>query len=201
MSAISTDGTDPLKPGEAPSLSDERELNVLAHVQAAGTEGHARHSQRSIARALGMSVGLTNAILKRLGRKGFVMMQRVNHNNVHYLLTPAGVEEVSRRSYLYLRRTVGHVVRYRDRLRAFCRTQKEAGVHGIELRGKSDVAFILEWAAMKEGLAFTQRAATDALPAEEQDHAGCLTVYAETLSAPAGAASLTEILLASDVLG
>ena len=120
----------------------------------ASAPGHL--SQRSIARALGMSVGLTNAILKRLTDKGFLMMRRINHNNAHYLVTPAGVEQISRRSYLYLRRTIGHVVRYKERLREFCREQKLVGVREIVLIGESDLAFILEWCAEKEGLGFRQ---------------------------------------------
>jgi hypothetical protein len=111
-------------------------------------------SQRSIAQALGMSVGLTNAILKRLTEKGFLMMRRINTHNVHYLVTPAGIDQISRRSYLYLRRTIGHVVRYKERLREFCHAQRERGVREIVLIGESDLAFILEWCAEKEGLGF-----------------------------------------------
>ena len=186
-------------------LTDERELDVLAHVHAA-SDRDARHSQRSIARALGMSVGLTNAILKRLAQKGLVMMRRVNHNNVHYLVTPEGVEEVSRRSYLYVRRTVGHVVRYRDRLREFCRTQRQAGVEEIVLVGESDVAFILEWAAMKEGLSFLHVAEDDAAESPAGTASGAqagrqahrLSIYAESLEAPDGCCSLPAVLLGSD---
>ena len=111
-------------------------------------------SQRSIAQALGMSVGLTNAILKRLTEKGLLMMRRINAHNVHYLVTPDGIDQISRRSYLYLRRTIGHVVRYKERLRVFCRDQKERGIQEIILIGESDLAFLLEWCAEKEGLRF-----------------------------------------------
>jgi DNA-binding MarR family transcriptional regulator len=153
--------------------TDDRELKVLSVVHSAqngdshhdarsttdsgevGTTPKPPHvSQRSIAHALGMSVGLTNAILKRLTEKGFVMMRRINHNNVHYLVTPEGIDQLSRRSYLYLRRTIGNVVRYKERIRAFCREQKERGVREIVLVGESDLTFILEWCTDKEGLQF-----------------------------------------------
>ena len=144
---------------------------MLAHVHEAQKQAE-RQSQRSIARALGMSVGLTNAILKRLAAKGFVMMRRINHNNVHYLVTPEGVEEIGRRSYLYLRRTIGHVVRYRDRLRAFCREQKNNGVREIVLIGQSDLSFLLEWCAQKEGLRFDQVDHSSQAPGSGQSQAG-----------------------------
>ncbi|MDA3951312.1 MAG: winged helix-turn-helix transcriptional regulator, partial [Spirochaeta sp.] len=149
---------------------DKRELNVLSHLRenaatdsrttdsgtppSTSADDESRVSQRSIAEALGMSVGLTNAILKRLTDKGFLMMRRINHNNVHYLVTPAGIEQLGRRSYYYLRRTIGNVVRYKERIRAFCREQKHAGINEIVLVGASDLTFILEWCADKEGLAF-----------------------------------------------
>jgi DNA-binding MarR family transcriptional regulator len=188
-------------------LIDERELEVLAHVHEAQNQAE-RQSQRSIARALGMSVGLTNAILKRLAAKGFVMMRRINHNNVHYLVTPEGVEEIGRRSYLYLRRTIGHVVRYRDRLRAFCREQKNNGVREIVLIGQSDLSFLLEWCAQKEGIAFEQAEhssqpflsggaggpGTGAERAERQ--AGRVFLYGETTEDPGSGLTVAEVLVA-----
>ena len=84
------------------------------------------------------------------------MVQRVNHNNAHYLVTPQGLQQIGRRSYLYLRRTIGHVVRYKERLRQFCRRQAAKGVREIVLVGESDLAFLLEWCAEKEGVQFRQ---------------------------------------------
>ena len=132
--------------------ADDRDVEVLAHLHERQIRSDTQVSQRSIARALEMSVGLTNAILKRLVAKGRVMVQRVNHNNAHYLVTPQGLQQIGRRSYLYLRRTIGHVVRYKERLRQFCRRQAAKGVREIVLVGESDLAFLLE----KEGLQFRQ---------------------------------------------
>jgi DNA-binding MarR family transcriptional regulator len=154
--------TDPTAQTASPPIpDDDRELQVLSIVHEAQapertdeTASAPTISQRSIAQALGMSVGLTNAILKRLTEKGFLMMRRINAHNVHYLVTPSGVDQISRRSYLYLRRTIGHVVRYKERLREFCHGQRERDVREIVLIGESDLAFILEWCAEKEGLGF-----------------------------------------------
>jgi DNA-binding PadR family transcriptional regulator len=140
-----------------------------------------------------MSVGLTNAILKRLSAKGLVMVRRVNQNNVHYLVTPEGIEEISRRSYRYLRRTIGHVVRYRDIFRAFCRDQAAAGTREIVLVGESDLAFILEWSADKEGIAFRHATSQHAPPQDATpghtrpagasgEAPGRMLVYGETYS-------------------
>lgn len=133
--------------------AEARELAVLAHVHNA-QQASVNLSQRSMATALGMSVGLTNAILKRLADKGFLMIRRINANNAHYLVTPVGIEQISRRSYRYLRRTVGHVVRYKELLRDWCRAQKLAGITRVYLVGRSDLEFLIEWCAHKEGLEF-----------------------------------------------
>ena len=138
------------------TIEHERDVAVLAHLHESRTSDAQHVSQRSIAKALGMSVGLTNAILKRLVEKGFVMVKRINHNNAHYLVTPQGIQQIGKRSYFYLRRTIGHVVRYKEVLLAFCREQAAKGVREIMLVGQSDLAFLLEWCAEKEGLWFTR---------------------------------------------
>jgi len=192
---------------------DDRELDVLAHVhQAQPEDGNApaQVSQRSIANALGMSVGLTNAILKRLAEKGFLMMRRINQHNVHYLVTPAGIEMIGHRSYLYLRRTIGHVVRYKERLREFCRQQKREGITEIVLVGESDLTFLLEWCAEKEGLRFRVEPAGLAAPHRRPGggetppaHVGTVHLLSElhpepashAAGAPAAAIPLHEIVL------
>jgi DNA-binding MarR family transcriptional regulator len=187
-----------------PGATDAAAAESGAHQRGAADAAGKRLSQRSIARALGMSVGLTNAILKRLSAKGLVMVRRVNQNNVHYLVTPEGIEEISRRSYRYLRRTIGHVVRYRDIFRAFCREQAAAGTREIVLIGESDLAFILEWSADKEGIAFrhappqeaTPHRATSqhATPAGAADEApDRMLVYAETYSPRADRLTVLDI--------
>lgn len=169
-----------LASGEAfETAAEERDLDVLAHLHESQISDVKRVSQRSIAKALGMSVGLTNAILKRLVEKGFVMVRRVNHNNAHYLVTPQGIQQIGKRSYLYLRRTIGHVVRYKERLRVFCRQQAAAGIREIVLVGESDLAFLLEWCAEKEGLQFKH------IPQRQSDIASgpdALVILAETHS-------------------
>jgi DNA-binding MarR family transcriptional regulator len=159
-------------------------------------------SQRSIAQALGMSAGPTNAILKRLTDKGFLMMRRINAHNVHYLVTPEGIEQISRRSYLYLRRTIGHVVRYKERLREFCREQQHAGVREIVLIGESDLSFILEWCAEKEELRFRHLESVEDRDAIATAHRHTLRVLSERyLEPPETSPHADAVLLHRIVLG
>ena len=140
------------------SLSpDERETQLLEALHNHTQTGH-HPAQRDLANALGLSLGMVNAILKRLAHKGFVTMQRINGRNSHYLVTPDGIDLIARRSYRYVRRTVGHIVRYKERLREFCRDRKENGVRSVVLVGESDLDFLVEWCAEAEGLDYENRA-------------------------------------------
>lgn len=59
-------------------------------------------TQRSLARETNIALGLTNAYVKRLIRKGFVKVQQVPLNRYSYYLTPKGFTEKARLTTEYL---------------------------------------------------------------------------------------------------
>ena len=61
-------------------------------------------SQRDIAKAIGMSLGMTNSLLKRFSDKGYLYL-KISQRNIQYILTPAGMNELTHRSYRYFKRT------------------------------------------------------------------------------------------------
>ena len=61
--------------------------------------GNERITQRTLARRLGIAVGLTNLYLKRLARKGFIKFVNVRPNRIVYLVTPKGIAEKTRLTY------------------------------------------------------------------------------------------------------
>ena len=116
---------------------------------------------------------MTNAILKRLAAKGFITMKRANSRSIQYAVTPEGMQEAARRSRRYLKRTMKHVVRYKDTVRKACRHAAAAppagrGVTAVVLVGESDLEFIVEWCAAKEGLAFRTTAQRPAKPKTDE---------------------------------
>jgi DNA-binding MarR family transcriptional regulator len=139
-------------------ITHDHELDVLSQI-------HHNQSvkQRDIAHAIGLSLGMTNAILKRLAGKGFIAMRRINTRNIHYLITPDGVDLIARRSYRYLRRTVGHVVRYKEQMLRIMQQEAAAppkghGITCVVLVGDSDLEFLVEWCSEKAGLSFRRQA-------------------------------------------
>jgi DNA-binding MarR family transcriptional regulator len=74
-------------------------------------------SQRSLSGRLGIALGLTNLLMRRLIRKGWVRVRRIPPNRLRYFLTPAGLAEKSRLSGLYLRDAVAFYATARARVR------------------------------------------------------------------------------------
>jgi hypothetical protein len=74
-------------------------------------------TQRSLARDLGVALGLTNLLIKRLVRKGWMRVTHISPNRVRYLITPAGIVEKSRMSRDYLEASVQFYREARDRVK------------------------------------------------------------------------------------
>ena len=130
----------------------ERELAVLRLLHESETV-----PQRDIARRTGMSLGLTNAVLKRLAHKGYVTMRKATGRQMAYAVTPDGVNEIAKRTYRYFRRTMQHVVRYKEAIDAFVERAAQDGYRTVNLEGKSDVDFLVEHACSAAGLEYRRR--------------------------------------------
>lgn len=136
----------------------EKELEILQYLHH-DTNLH----QRDISRIVGLSLGMTNAILKRLATKGLLMVRKVNNRNIRYIVSPAGVEEISRRSYYYFKRTIKNIVYYKDILQNLLMELQQKGVQRVVLEGQSDVDFILEHLCHKLNLQFQRTQGSHAL--------------------------------------
>lgn len=80
-------------------------------------EGSQSLSQRSLSSSLGIALGLTNLLVRRLVRKGWVRVTRIKANRVGYFLTPAGVAEKARLSRMYLQYSIRFYTTARVRIR------------------------------------------------------------------------------------
>ncbi|HNQ97238.1 MAG: winged helix-turn-helix transcriptional regulator [Spirochaetales bacterium] len=130
------------------------------------TQSQADISQRDLSRAINMSLGMTNALLKRLSQKGFIIIQKISPRNVSYVLTPDGINELAGRTYRYLKRTIKKVVDYKEVIVTVVKEAKKRGFSRIGLLGQSDIDFIIEWAASSVELEYCTFASTDDIPAD-----------------------------------
>ncbi len=104
-------------------------------------DGRSVRSQRSIARRLGIALGLTNLLLREAERKGFVHITREKPNRCAYALTPAGVAEKARRSRLLLHDSVRLYTATRDRIRV-CLDEVSRSATRIVFCGTGELAEI-----------------------------------------------------------
>ncbi len=75
-------------------------------------------TQRSLSKDLGIALGLTNLLIRRVAMKGWVKIVNIRPNRVRYLITPAGIIEKSRITRDYLDNTVRLYTETRERIRA-----------------------------------------------------------------------------------
>jgi len=133
-----------------PMNSSEKEITILSHIH---SNPH-NVNQRDLARIVGLSLGMTNEIVKRLATKGLLTVKRINNRNIHYIVTPRGIEAITRKSYRYFKRTIKNVVYYKESIENLAARVREKGFDAILLKGVSDLDFIVEYACRKQGLAF-----------------------------------------------
>lgn len=74
-------------------------------------------SQRSLSRELGIALGLTNLLIKRLTTRGWIRVVRIRPNVVRYVLTPAGFAQKGRLSRDFLLNSIRFYCEARDRIR------------------------------------------------------------------------------------
>ena len=134
----------------------EQELRVLETIK----ENDSQVRQRDLAEILGLSLGMTNSILKRLAKKGWLTILKVNNRNIRYAVTARGIDEITRRSYRYFKRTVKNVVYYRKLIEELAAGVRKNGYDGIALVGKSDLDFIVEHACQAFDLEYVHNEET-----------------------------------------
>ena len=136
---------------------DDSELALLERVYEAQKRG-SRLTQRDLAQASGLSLGMTNALVKRLAERGWISLTRFSTKSFRYALTPEGVGEVASRTAGYFRRASRSATLYRDRLEEFVLAAKRGGAEILILAGVSEVDFLLDYICDLHGIAFIKSA-------------------------------------------
>jgi predicted transcriptional regulator len=140
--------------------------------------------QRALAQIAGTSLGMTNSILKRLAKKGWIIIKKLNSRNIQYAVTLEGLNEIIRRSYRYFKRTIKNAVFYKDSLEDIVKNALGRNVHEVLLVGGSDLDFIIEHVCRRYGLSFIRSGnnAEDSPSGQNESSAGTLRIYSENYS-------------------
>lgn len=137
------------------STFNDSELSVLQTIRESEIDVD-KLTQRELARRTGISLGMINALLKRLAERGWVMLTRVSAKTMRYALTPSGLAELTRRTAGYFQRASRGAELYRDRLETFAVEAKRGGAGTIVLVGTSEIEFLVAYVCERHGLIFVR---------------------------------------------
>jgi len=142
------------------SISSEigdAEFALLDRVGKASALGE-RLTQRELARSTGLSLGMTNILVRRLVERGWLALRRHSPKNISYSLTSEGAAEIGRRNVGRLKQATRIVAAYGERLESFIATAKGRGAESVVMVGHSEADSILEGLCERYGLAFLKSA-------------------------------------------
>ena len=133
-----------------PSVFDPESQITLGVLNA--VDENSAVTQRSLARELGIALGLANAYLKRCAKKGLIKIAQAPANRYAYYLTPQGFAEKSQLTARYLSQSF-NLFRFAraqyDELLATCGAR---GWRRIALAGAGDLAEIAHLCAGRHDL-------------------------------------------------
>jgi len=101
-------------------------------------------TQRKISQKTGISLGMVNLILKRLTKKGYIKVRRLNRRNLQYLLTPRGFAKITKRSYHYLLTTINSVRKMKAEIQELILQEYRKGKRQFIIFGDGELADIIE---------------------------------------------------------
>lgn len=115
--------------------NDIRTLKLLEKVDEKSPQ-----SQRALARELNISVGLVNAYLKRLTKKGHIKILTTPTKRVKYTVTPAGLSEKKRLTYNFIQLSYQFYVQTCKKLKLLFDELEKLKVRKITFWGATDLA-------------------------------------------------------------
>jgi len=110
-----------------------RELNLLQEL-----ERNPIISQRELSHKFGIALGVTNACLKRMARRGWIRMMNQNRRKIGYFLTPKGFTEKAKLTLHLISWTVQHYSTLKDIIGERLLEMEKKGVERIVFYGVSD---------------------------------------------------------------
>ena len=164
-------------------ITSDTELTLMENLGEA-QRTQARITQRELASRSGLSLGMTNALLRRFVEKGWVKLTRLSPKSVQYALTADGLGEVARRTAGYFRNAARSADQYRTRIEQYVLKAKRDGATTLVLAGPSEVDFLVEFVCERHGIVLVRTADLERARAMS-GRPGVVLLYAET-SSPAG---------------
>lgn len=100
-------------------------------------------TQRELSQNTGLSLGMTNILLKKLINKGYIKVKHLDWKRTQYLLTMKGMMEMSRKSYSYALHTLNQFRVIRKSMRAIIMQEYKKGTRR---------AFVIAWPEYQDAI-------------------------------------------------
>lgn len=97
-------------------------------------------TQRALSGRLGIALGLVNAYVKRLYKKGYIKVKNLPRNRIKYIITPKGFTEKARLTYSYMYRSINYFKDIRQKIEHNYALMLAADVRNILLWGDGEIA-------------------------------------------------------------
>jgi DNA-binding MarR family transcriptional regulator len=110
-----------------------RELNLLQEL-----EKNPVVSQRDLSHKFGIALGVTNACLKRMARRGWIRIMNLDRRRIGYYLTPKGLAEKTKLTLRLASWTVRHYSTLKDIIGERLLEMRKKGIKRIVFYGVSD---------------------------------------------------------------
>jgi DNA-binding MarR family transcriptional regulator len=110
-----------------------RELELLQEL-----EKNPIISQRELSNKFGIALGVTNACLKRMVRRGWIRITGFNHHKIGYYLTPKGFAEKAKLTLHMVSWTVKHYSTLKEIIAKKILEMQKAGIKRVVFYGISD---------------------------------------------------------------
>ncbi len=116
-------------------LDSYRDLQLLTEISSSDSV-----TQRRLAKRYRLALGLTNFLMRRLVKKGYVKIVNLERKRLRYLITPKGLAEKARLTYDYLEYSLYFYRQIRTLLARALTVIVESGRKETVLYGTSEVA-------------------------------------------------------------
>lgn len=126
------------------SAISEKEFQVIRQIASNGVTDNSGVNQRMIARQTGMSLGLTNLIIKRLVNKGYVKLQQLTARKIQYFLTPKGLTEKAKKSYRFTLRTIETLKQMKQQIQEVMLAEYRKGIRRFVIKGEGELAGLVK---------------------------------------------------------
>ena len=117
-----------------------RDLQFLEEI-----EQNPKVSQRELSHKFGIALGVTNACIKRMARRGLIKLRGIPPRRIAYYLTPKGFSEKAKLTLSFFSYNIHHYAEMKKRIGKILLEMQDRGIKRVAFYGVSDemeVAYI-----------------------------------------------------------